>query len=116
MKKGIILVFLIVSVLFISGCQIQNQDDSGNNNVKVCIHQGTDNKMTLDEAKAIAMASECMNIGTLNLEKEAGCNSGTGTWWLGLDAEMEACNPACVVNVATKTAEINGRCTGLMQE
>jgi hypothetical protein len=43
-------------------------------------------------------------------------NEGTKTWWFdaNLNPEREGCNPACVVNVETQTAEINWRCTGLI--
>jgi hypothetical protein len=44
------------------------------------------------------------------------CNSGTGTYWIDMTTEKEGCNPACVVNVKAKTAEINWRCTGAMSE
>lgn len=44
-------------------------------------------------------------------------NEGTKTWWFdaNLNATREGCNPACVVGEETKTAEINWRCTGLVQ-
>lgn len=43
------------------------------------------------------------------------CNEITGTWWIDLDVEdAEGCNPACVINVVTNQAEINWRCTGLL--
>lgn len=66
--------------------------------------------MSLNEAKQIALASKCVENGTLR--DTYMCNEGTGTWWLDLNIEKEGCNPACVVNVATKAAEINWRCTG----
>lgn len=42
-------------------------------------------------------------------------NEGTKTWWFdaNLNAIKAGCNPACVVNTETKTAEINWRCNGL---
>ncbi|MBU2496456.1 MAG: hypothetical protein KJ767_00150 [Nanoarchaeota archaeon] len=107
MKKSIILVILVLG-LFISGCQIQ---DNGNESITVCMHQGTDSKMTLDEAKAIAIASEC-NQGTL-IEENVFCNQYTGIWYFDMDLEKPGCNPECVVRVSTKQAEINWRCTGL---
>ena len=44
-------------------------------------------------------------------------NSNTKTWWYdaNLNTKREGCNPACVVNEETKTAEINWRCTGLKE-
>jgi hypothetical protein len=43
-------------------------------------------------------------------------NKNTKTWWFdaNLNATQEGCNPACVVSEETKTAEINWRCTGLI--
>jgi len=42
-------------------------------------------------------------------------NEHSKTWWFdaNLNATKSGCNPACVVSEATKTAEINWRCTGL---
>jgi|GEM_PF-1441708 len=70
------------------------------------------NGMSLFEAKEIAIASECGD----RLKDTCMCNADTGTWWLDLDIEKEGCNPACVVNVVTKTATINWRCTGVILE
>ncbi|MCP3682587.1 MAG: hypothetical protein GY861_07855, partial [bacterium] len=44
------------------------------------------------------------------------CNPDTGTWWIDLDIDKEGCNPACVVYIDDKTAEINWRCTGVIPE
>jgi hypothetical protein len=45
-------------------------------------------------------------------------NAGTKTWWFdaNLNATKDGCNPACVVNEDSKKAEINWRCTGLLNE
>lgn len=69
------------------------------------------NGMSLTEAKEIAINSECGD----RLKENYMCNEYTGTWWIDLDIEKEGCNPACVVNVETGTAEINWRCTGLIE-
>jgi len=77
-----------------------------------CVKKGTDEKLSLDEAKQIALKdSECSKG---NLKETYMCNEVTGTWWFDLDIEKQGCMPACVVNVATKEAEINWRCTGLI--
>lgn len=69
--------------------------------------------ITEAQARAIAEAScikggEALTGGTYN--------EGTKAWWFdaNLNATKEGCNPACVVNELTKTAEINWRCTGLI--
>lgn len=43
-------------------------------------------------------------------------NENSKTWWFdaNLNATKEGCNPACVVSEESKTAEINWRCTGLI--
>ena len=71
--------------------------------------------MTIKEAVEIAENSYCTRDGSL--KSTYSCNNITGTWWIDLDMELEGdlsnCNPACVINVENKTAEINWRCTGL---
>jgi len=69
-------------------------------------------EMTLAEAKEIALESDCVKEG--NLKETYLCNDFTGTWWLDLEIDKPGCAPACVVNVVTKEAEINWRCTGLI--
>ncbi len=82
-----------------------------------CVSDDTGVSMMLDEAMGIARASAmCTSEGTL--VENGICNSVTGTWWIGLDTTIprEGCNPACVVNVNSRTAEVNYRCTGLIME
>jgi len=71
------------------------------------------NTLTEESAKKIAESS-CIKGGEA---LGAGShNKMTQTWWFdaNLNATKEGCNPACVVNEVTKTAEINWRCTGLV--
>ena len=75
-----------------------------------CQKKNSDIKLSLSEAKEIAFLSECGD----RLKDTYICNEVTGAWWINLDIEKEGCNPACVINVETKTAEINWRCTGLI--
>ncbi len=67
--------------------------------------------MTLEKAKEIAINSECGDT----LKESYMCNEITGTYWIDLDIEKEGCNPACVINIETEEAEINWRCTGLIE-
>lgn len=71
--------------------------------------------MGLDEA--LMVAEEQCKEGVLEIQKEYFCNDTTGTWWIGFDPDepKEGCNPACVVDVETETAEINWRCTGIIE-
>ena len=74
---------------------------------------GRFDEMSLSDAMAIASESECVGAGPLMAN--AVYNKFTGTWWIDVDAQKEFCpSPACVVNVATKEAEINWRCTGAL--
>ena len=70
--------------------------------------------LTLEEAIAIAQNTECTEKGTLT--DNSFYNANSKTWWIDLDMkpdfENELCNPACVVDEVTKTAQINWRCTG----
>lgn len=68
--------------------------------------------MSSEEAKQIALASVCVENGTLS--ENSSCNEATDTWWIDLDIEKAGCSPACVVNIVTHEAEINWRCTGLI--
>jgi putative hemolysin len=66
--------------------------------------------MSLADAQQIASQSTCMQSGTL---KDTGVyNPNSNTWWIDMAADKPNCNPACVVDVKTKTAEVNWRCTG----
>ncbi len=78
-----------------------------------CAKEYTNARLSISEAIAIAKSSEC---GKYGIKEPYACNNITGTWWLSLDAKKEGCNPACVVNVETKAAEINWRCTGLKEQ
>lgn len=75
-------------------------------------------QLTLEEATEIALLSECAEKGTLT--QGASYNYNSHTWWIGLDMKPEfenkLCNPACVISSITKTAEINWRCTGAVEE
>jgi hypothetical protein len=70
---------------------------------------------TLSEAEAQVIAEKTCIKGGESLAPGY-YNANTTTWWFdaNLNAIKEGCNPACVVSEATKTAEINWRCTGLI--
>jgi len=77
-----------------------------------CEEAQPEEHMSEERAREIAGASVCTENGSLN--DEADYNNTTKTWWIGLNIEKEGCAPACVVDEATETAEINWRCTGLI--
>jgi hypothetical protein len=72
--------------------------------------------MNLSEAISIAESSICMDNGS-TLKENYVCNEVTGTWWLDLNVPNAPiyCNPACVIDISNGSAEINWRCTGLIE-
>jgi hypothetical protein len=68
--------------------------------------------LNLNEAREIALQSDCMNDG--NLTNKSSYNENTNTWWFDLDTVKSGCAPACVVDEKTKTAQTNWRCTGAL--
>jgi hypothetical protein len=78
---------------------------------ELCTDPAGGSNLSYDQAFAIALDSPCTAEGEL-LPAHV-CNESTGTWWIGLNVEREGCDPACVVDANSQTAEINWRCTGL---
>ena len=68
--------------------------------------------ITEEEAIEIAESSDCIEAG--NLTDRTMYNNNSMTWWIDLDTEKEGCAPACVVH-NNGTAEVNWRCTGLIE-
>ena len=70
-------------------------------------------KSLLSEAEARVIAEKTCIKGGETLAPGT-YNKNSKTWWYdaNLNATRKGCNPACVVNEETKTAEINWRCTG----
>ena len=80
---------------------------------EVCVDKNTGASLSYQEAIEIAQGSECL-MEEGQLKETSVCNEDTGTWWIDLDLEMPNCNPACVVDLNSKAAEINGRCMGAL--
>ncbi len=137
MKKKFILIGLFTALVLISSCVMKTTDstttcDDGRvvslgegcipdddlnysqeqQTYKECIKKENNKKLSLSEAREIAINSKCVEDGSLT--DKSFCNEDTGTWWIDLDLKKEGCAPACVINIETKTAEINWRCTGLL--
>ena len=88
-------------------CKVSNETFTE----EYCSQEDVGSILTLSDAKEIAINSECGN----NLKETFICNEVTGTYWIDLVLEKEGCSPACVVNIENRTADINWRCTGLIQ-
>jgi len=135
MKKIITIILLFSLIFIISSCtkekeivkpkatieekqeekQEEKEKQKEEKTVDLCVKKDTNYQLTFDEAEEIAKNSECLQEG--KLKETYFCNEYTGTWWLDLNVEKKpGCNPACVINVETKKAEINWRCTGLIPE
>jgi hypothetical protein len=109
MKNQIFFVGLTCALVLLAGCSSTQSDVSD----QFCTSASSGATMSLAEAKEIAAGGECGQQGTL--KETQVCNENSGTWWLDFQpfAEKETCtNPACVVSVDSKSAEINWRCTG----
>lgn len=106
-KISIVVLIIVIAVALGFGIWFWRSKSVGDQN---CVSL-SGKSMTLDEAKSIAKASECGD----RLKETNSCNTATGTWWIDLNIDKSGCSPACMVNVETKQAEINWRCTGLMQ-
>jgi len=116
MNRQYILITVILVVLIggaILWSAMKSEKEKGPQE-EYCTKKDTGESMSLTEAKQIALTSECGEQG--NLKDTYMCNEYTGTWWIDLTpyTEKELCNPACVVNVITRQAEINWRCTGVL--
>ncbi|MCX6746250.1 MAG: hypothetical protein NTX00_04540 [Candidatus Parcubacteria bacterium] len=81
----------------------------------LCPGENQNTTSTLSEAQARVIAEKTCIKGGEALANGV-YNEITKTWWFdaNLNATKAGCNPACVVDEATKTAEINWRCTGLI--
>ncbi len=98
-------VAILVLLVLLTGCS------SG----EICQKKETKLAMKFSDALQIARNSQCAEEGTV---KEANmCNDFTGTIWFDFapSEPKEGCNPACVVNIESRAAEINWRCTGLIE-
>ncbi|MEM4254419.1 MAG: hypothetical protein QXR48_03490 [Candidatus Woesearchaeota archaeon] len=95
---------MVLALLILAGCSGES----------ICQKKGTKLAMKTTDALLIAQNSACIAEGTV---KEGNiCNDFTGTIWFDFEPKepKEGCNPACVVNIESRTAEINWRCTGLV--
>jgi len=116
----LILIILVVLSLFKNSekdvLEQEQENNSGQTELvdleQICFKKDTTFSMSIKEAEEISKNSECKEQG--NLLDFYICNEITGTWWIELETEKEGCNPACVVDVETKEAVINWRCTGLL--
>lgn len=88
-----------------------------------CLKEGTNFSLDYQEAVKITEKSECLEQGQLKEsdacnapDSHCFCNENTGTWWIDLDINKPGCLPACVIDVVTKQATINWRCTGAIPE
>jgi hypothetical protein len=77
--------------------------------------QAEEGLISLEEAQQIALASSCMDEGSVLVEDYT-YNNATKTWWFETNITKPGCMPACVVDEETLSAQINWRCTGLIVE
>jgi len=77
-----------------------------------CTKKDSGKYMTYSQAMKIAEKSACAGV----LQEAHWCNEVSGTWWIDTSLMKEGCMPACVVDVVSRTAEINWMCTGAVDE
>lgn len=109
-------VALVLSAAVLSGCQsssAQAADGAKSEGTEFCTDQNSGAKMSYEQALEIAQKSECAEQG--QLQESHFCNEYTGTWWIDLAVDKPGCSPACVISVVDGSAEINWRCTGLVE-
>lgn len=114
MRKTIFVLVILITGILVAGSLLSvgiAQEEVTAGTEKYCTAK-TGEKLSLSEAKQIALNSECVQDGALG--EKYFCNEDTGTWWIDLNIQKEMCHPACVINIATKTAKINRRCMGLL--
>ena len=133
MKKIFLFTLLFVFILVLSGCIKSapiNQPVACTEEAKLCPDGSAVGRVgpncefapclivnsIISEAEARAIAEKSCIKGGEALASGT-YNEITRTWWFdaNLNATKPGCNPACVVDEKTKTAEINWRCTGLIE-
>jgi len=123
----------LIGVLLLAGCPQQeaettppaesettpeaNETETPPTTEELCGGIRSNYAMPYSEAEQIATAvgSACDELGDL-AGKDHYCNANSGTWWIEPGIVKDGCNPACVVSVDDKSAEINWRCTGALPE
>ena len=108
---AVLVVFAAIGVYIVWGMYYDARIDDAREARRT--QQENSGPMTQDEARRIAGSSVCVSDGALG--QNSFYNENSKTWWIDLNIMKEGCSPACVVSEETKTAEINWRCTGLLE-
>ncbi len=97
---------MVLALIVLAGCAQKEE---------ICAKKDTKLAMKVSDALEIAKNSQCASEGTVKTGNT--CNDFTGTVWFEFEPKepKEGCNPACVVNIESRAAEINWRCTGLLE-
>jgi len=113
MNKKSIIIALVVVAVFLAAYWRLAKAPTPESNMSSQSDQISETGLTEIEAKVIAEKS-CIKGGESLASGYYNANSKT--WWFdaNLNSTQKGCSPACVVSEATKTAEINWRCTGLI--
>jgi hypothetical protein len=104
MKKYVIFAVVLVLPLVLGGLYFLNTKSKTPKSSSVL----SESEARVIAEKTCIKGGETLSSGTYN--------ENSKTWWFdaNLNAAKPGCNPACVVSVETKQAEINWRCTGLI--
>ncbi len=94
MKKIILLIFLTVIVISCAKSEFLSPEEA---------------------VKIAKRTKECTDVGMLT--NSPALNERTKTYWIDiLQEDKPNCAPACVVGLDTRTAEVNWRCVGVIEE
>ena len=109
-KRNVFVISLVVLALLLAACGAPPATPVPSATPSSVPAPSVTPSMSLAAAKQIASDSACIQWGAL--KDTAMYNPNSDTWWIDLAVDRPNCSPACVVDVNTKTAEVNWRCTG----
>ena len=113
-KTSIFIIALFIVLGFYGYKAIKLYKSFKQNNPEYCVKKDTGSIMSHVEALQIAKQSPCKKEGII-FPFSHNCNEYSGTWWINMIvSNHKGCFPACVVDIETKNAKINWRCTGLI--
>lgn len=70
----------------------------------------TGESMNIFDAQRVFDMSQCSREGSA--KDTHYCDAKAGAWVIDIQTYRKGCNPACVIDVKTKTAKVDWRCTG----
>lgn len=108
------LTIIALSIFLLSGCSRFDQDEAPRTmQTRTTPTVTTNSGSLLTEAEARAIAEKILNDGE-QLTSGGTYNHFSQTWWFDVNFHRPGCFPGIVVYEATRTTELNWRCTGAL--